>query len=334
MPNRINQLIEHWYTQKDTHQWVLATIIATDGSSYRKAGAMMLINDLGQYFGMLSGGCLESDIMLQARRCWQHGHNRMVKYDMREEEDLAWKLGIGCGGMVEILLQPISASNHYLDIISLQKALQQGHSVTYRQNIGAVPPDNQVTVLQGQRIKSHNPQVGLDETYFEQTLYPAPSVAIFGGGQDAIPLVAMGKELGWSIVLIEPRPAYAKAQYFDGVRQIIRQPIEQLSSSHFISQLRGAIIMTHNIELDAKALLLTSQNATQLEYLGVLGPTHRTARVLAHAGMSVADLPVALASPMGLDLGGELPESIALSIIAEVHALLEGGSGQSISGVL
>ena len=111
MANRITQLLTYWSEDRDKHLWVLATIIQTDGSSYRKAGAMMLINDMGQYFGLLSGGCLESDIMRQARRCWDNLQNRIIEYDMREEEDLAWQLGIGCGGMGKIFLQAVHAAN-------------------------------------------------------------------------------------------------------------------------------------------------------------------------------------------------------------------------------
>ena len=91
MANHLHHLLEHWYEKRDELDWVLATIIGTEGSSYRKSGAMMMINSLGQYHGLLSGGCLESDIMRQARRCWDNQKSRMIQYDMREEEDLAWQ---------------------------------------------------------------------------------------------------------------------------------------------------------------------------------------------------------------------------------------------------
>ena len=116
MANHFQQILKIWFPERDNHNWVLASIVGTEGSSYRKIGAQMLINDLGQYFGLLSGGCLESDIMVQARRCWDSNHNRIIQYDMREEEDLAWKLGIGCGGLVRILLQPVHALNGYLSL--------------------------------------------------------------------------------------------------------------------------------------------------------------------------------------------------------------------------
>jgi len=89
-------------------------MIEADGTSYRKAGAMMLINDTGQYFGLLSGGCLESNIMRQTRRCWDNQQGDIIKYDKHEEKVLAWQWGIGCCAMVNILLQPVHTNNYYL----------------------------------------------------------------------------------------------------------------------------------------------------------------------------------------------------------------------------
>jgi xanthine dehydrogenase accessory factor len=114
-------LLNNWYEQRDELEWVIATIIGTEGSSYRKPGAMMMINSLGQYHGLISGGCLESDIMRQSRQCWMSGKNIIIQYDMREEEDITWQLGIGCGGLVRILLQPVSADNAYLKLIELRE---------------------------------------------------------------------------------------------------------------------------------------------------------------------------------------------------------------------
>jgi xanthine/CO dehydrogenase XdhC/CoxF family maturation factor len=188
MSNRLNKLLEQWLQSKDSCQWVLATIIATDGSSYRKPGAMMMINELGQYYGLLSGGCLESDIMLQSRRCWADGRNRIVEYDMREEEDLAWQLGIGCGGMVRILLQPVAVNNDYLQLDILFAQLQQNRGCHYQQAINKQVPDNKV-LLHTESILNRSGQIFATETgdVFLQKIKPAPHLAVFGGGVDARP---------------------------------------------------------------------------------------------------------------------------------------------------
>jgi xanthine dehydrogenase accessory factor len=333
MANQLNQLLSHWHQHKDDLQWVLATIIATQGSAYRKAGAMMLINSLGQYRGLLSGGCLEADIMRQARRCWDDRCNRTIRYDMREEEDLAWQLGLGCGGMVEILLQPVSADNQYLQLDKLLMSLQQHQHCGYLQYLEQATPQNQLVSLAqmhtflGDNIKVA--QMDIDgQRALVQHIRPAPHLAVFGAGLDAIPVVAIARQLGWRVTLLDPRPANAREAYFEGA-QIVRKPFTELAGAPWLDTVDGAVVMNHNMTLDAEALALLE--SVSIRYLGLLGPDHRTQKVLQQAGLSFSDLPVPLASPVGLRLGGELPESIALAILSEMHAVLEQKDGRSIS---
>lgn len=333
MPNQLDHLLAHWHQHKDEFEWVLATIIATQGSAYRKAGAMMLINSLGQYRGLLSGGCLEADIMRQARRCWDDGCNRTIRYDMREEEDLAWQLGLGCGGMVQILLQPISADNQYLQLDKLLISLQQHQHCGYLQYLEQSPPQNQLISLAQLKtlLPDYTKASQIDvagQQALVQYLRPAPHLAVFGAGLDAIPVVAIARQLGWRVTLLDPRPANARQGFFDGAR-IIREAFKDLHDAPWLASVDGAVVMNHNMTLDAEALALL-QNV-QVRYLGLLGPDHRTQKVLQQAGLQASGLPVPLASPVGLRLGGELPESIALAILSEMHAVLEQKDGRSIS---
>lgn len=332
MANSIAQLLALWSTQKDTMKWVLATIIETDGSSYRKAGAMMLFNDLGQYYGLLSGGCLESDIMRQARRCWDNGKNRIIEYDMREEEDLAWQLGIGCGGMVKILLQAVGATNDYLSLEKLHQLLLKRQYVYYRQAVDENFPKN--AILKENDIDQFIPGLQrLDAaTSFNHKLSPPPLIAVFGGGVDAKPVATIAFEMGWQVLLVDPRVGYAKLEHFPTVLNIERGAIETLASKAWLQQISVAFVLTHNIKLDAQALSLLQNSSAS--YVGLLGPKHRTVRVLDTAGISMHELKKTLANPVGLKLGGELPESIALSMLAEAHAYLEGGNGASFSGLI
>lgn len=324
--NRLNQLLKQWRGSKDSQKWVLATIIETDGSSYRKAGAMMMINDLGQYYGLLSGGCLESDIMLQARRCWESGRNRIVEYDMREEEDLAWKLGIGCGGMVRILLQVVAKEYQYLQLDTLYALLENNQAGEYCQLIDEHSPQNSVKVVGAEHQVIH--ELGM----FKQVLKPAPHLAVFGGGVDARPVVAIALQLGWQITVIDPRTSYARTGHFDASVNLVRQDIESLGESAWLQHIDMAIIMTHNIKLDAQSLTLVQLSSAK--YVGMLGPVHRTDRVLDLVPAKRAQLLKPLANPIGLRLGGDLPESIALSMLSEAHAFIEQQDGQSISGML
>lgn len=329
MANRIHQLLETWLPQKDELQWVLATIIETQGSSYRKAGAMMMINSLGQYFGLLSGGCLESDIMRQARKCWDSGANRIAQYDMREEEDLAWQLGIGCGGMVKILLQPVTEANDYLQLLGLLESVKRHKTVSYWQKTTESAPEN--LLIAGSDDENISPQAD-KQNYFVSEIAPPPHLAVFGGGVDAIPVVTMASQLGWQVTLVDSRTSYARASQFACADTIVKQPLAKLVSADWLQDLDAVVIMMHNIALDAEALKLAVSSATR--YIGMLGPGHRTERVLKHAQMTHSDIPQPFANPVGLSLGGELPESIALSVMAEIHAFLEQANGQSISGLL
>ncbi len=335
MANHFQQILNIWHPKKDEHNWVLATIVGTEGSSYRKMGAQMLINDLGQYFGLLSGGCLESDIMNQARRCWEKCENRIIQYDMREEEDLAWKLGIGCGGLVRILLQPVDAQNRYLELDKVFSILNQNGSCEYVQKVSEGQPLNQCNSLDA--INNHSVELNEadDASQLKQTLRPPFHLAIYGGGVDARPVVDLASSVGWKVTLIDPRTTYARKEHFSNANHIVKTPlqeIEQEIENHsWLKNVDAAVLMNHNIELDAQALLLTQRSSAR--YLGILGPIHRTDRIFQHAKIKRSDVIIPLANPIGLRLGGELPESIALSMISEIHAFLENADGRSISDI-
>jgi xanthine dehydrogenase accessory factor len=167
---------------------------------------------------------------------------------------------------------------------------------------------------------------------FVQQLSPAPLLAVFGAGVDAKPVVAIAAELGWQVLLIDPRVGYAKSEFFTKSSQIIRQPFDELQNAFWLDQIDVALVLTYNIKLDAAAIKLVQSSTAK--YVGLLGPIHRTDRVLDIAKLSRNDLTKSLANPVGLRLGGELPESIALSMLSEAHAALENADGLSISGVL
>ena len=341
MANHTQQLLNTWYKQRDELQWVLATIIGNEGSSYRKPGAMMMINSLGQYHGLLSGGCLESDIMRQSRQCWDTNKNRIIQYDMREEEDIAWQLGIGCGGLVRILLQPVSASNSYLQLVELREAINQNQSCKYIQSLEESFPVNKLEILGSDTAPLFDERQSSKEAsqQFEHIIKPSLNLAIFGGGIDAIPVAKMAANLGWHVSVADPRSGYAREAQFPDAKYIEKASFGDDSKFAWLEHIDAIVIMTHNLKLDAKALSLAQHSAAK--YVGMLGPIHRTDRVLKEAGLNrdaenanQNPLKKPLANPIGLRLGGELPESIALSILSEVHAFIEQKDGQSISGIL
>lgn len=329
MSNQLNTLLSSWSAQKDSCQWVLASIIETQRSSYRKRGAMMFINSLGRTYGLLSGGCLEADLLQQARKCWLYQTNITVCYDMQGDSDIAWQLGIGCGGLVKVLVQPIDISNNYLDLMQLKSQIDARNLCYYRVDTGiecGIP--NTSAATKNQVVKS-----SLVNNCNVFVIKPAPALIIFGGGVDSQPLVNIAHTLGWYICLIDSRVGYARSAYFNKADVIINNTdYLSLSTNPLLPRANAIVIMHHNVLLDASALRVTqtTEKLNNADYLGILGPQHRTHQVLDHANLSSVCLPTKLASPIGLDLGGDLPESIALAILAQAHATIEKASGASL----
>ncbi|GLS82705.1 putative xanthine dehydrogenase subunit A [Paraferrimonas haliotis] len=309
-------MLQRWQTQKDEFQWVLATVIETQGSSYRKPGAMMLINSMGQHFGLISGGCLESDVMRNARRCWDTGQSIIVQYDMRQEGDFAWQLGIGCGGMVKLLLQPITADNNYLDLTRLLDCLSDNVAVLYQQSLVLEQPHNSV-----QPLSQYDDNNKSASNQFQHHILPAPLLLILGAGLDAVPLARMALELGWRVVINDTRVSASRTKQF-AKAQLLKVPMAQLPEQSWWSHVNAAVVMHHHLQLDADALQQLTR--FQGQFIGLLGPSHRTERLVNEFNVDLAELPVALSNPVGLDIGGDLPETIALSILAQVQGVLSG----------
>ena len=322
--NHLSSLLNIWYLQKDEFEWVLATIIETDGSSYRKPGAIMFINSLGQYYGLLSGGCLEADIMRQAGKCLASGTNQIIQYDMRDEDDFAWKLGIGCGGMVRILLQPLSKDNRYLELETLRQNLLENRVCYYLQQVNSDAPQNSCE-LEKQPSWEVN-RLSDSGSLFVSEQKPVIRMGVFGGGIDARPLVSMAKTLGWHVTVYDERLGYAKQSFFSQADEIVREKYDELAEHHSLKQLSAIVLMNHNIVLDAKSLELAQGSSAS--YVGMLGPGHRTERVFNELRVSRSEITKPLHNPIGLALGGELPESIALSMLSEIHASLHSSNEQ------
>ena len=337
MSSHIKHLLHNWYPNKDQYQWVLGTIYQTQGSSYRKAGAHMLFNTCGEKFGLLSGGCLEADLQLKARQVLFENRALTVKYDTSDEDDINFSLGLGCGGVVDILLQPITAANNYLHLTKVYQQLEMQNLVEYRQKIpqekwGDI--ENQFVEIQKPKLLKNKSEIKNinNEQWLVSTLSPTPHLLIIGGGIDVKPLVTFAYHLGWETSLVDSRPANARREDFPLATRIRKNKLSQLTNETWMQDINAAIVISHNIEIDADALLTLSKQ--QLSYCALLGPLHRQEQILNKAKLTKEALAFKLAGPAGLNIGAELPESIALSIIAECHAALYKGSAKSLSNVL
>ncbi|WP_111979435.1 XdhC family protein [Algibacillus agarilyticus] len=333
MSNRFQHILQQWFPLKDDGEWVLATIIETKGSAYRKAGAMMLLNSFGQSFGLLSGGCLEADLMRQSRKCLHDNKGYQVCYDMQDDTDISWQLGIGCGGMVRVLLQPINQANGYLGLIELLSTLQEGQPAYYQLNTCVEQPldvyANQLVSQTDFALVSTKGKSVLTPAAFFTCVKPVPRLCIFGGGTDALPLVNLAHNLGWHTTLVDSRSHYARQAYFPLADHIIKQPYAELNQAPDVINADAIVVMNHNVGLDAQALKACELSLAK--YIGLLGPKHRTEKVFDDIELNLDRLVPRLHNPVGLNLGGELPESIALAIIAQAHAQIEAGDCASLN---
>ncbi len=317
MSNQLHDLLAAWQAGRDDSDWVLGTVYRTEGSAYRKAGAMMLIDGFGRHFGLLSGGCLEADIMRHARKVMRTGEVAMLVYDGSDEDDWSFQLGIGCGGKVYIMLQPVRPDND-LGLAELAAALASRSGGTYRLKLGAAEGRFDVDESPG-RVRA-TIESGGDGDWLLVPIRPEPHLLVVGGGFDARPLVALAAELGWRVSLADPRSANAREAYFPGAAVILRELGDGLRDYLREGRVDAAVIMSHNLTIDAEAMRLCQPAG--LDYLALLGPRHRYRQVLELAGLDESDLQTPVSAPAGLDIGGQLPESIALSILAECHGVL------------
>ncbi len=336
-------LLKRYLDAPADQRWVLAMVVDKEGSSYRKPGAMMLVSELGQSFGLVSGGCLEADIVRRANQVLQNSKPQYAIYDMLEEGSYAADLGIGCNGKIGILIQELNAE-HRTFYQTLFSSLENGDSCRLLQML---PQDaTSLGDLCAVLVDKSNTEIArigestLTDSAFALHLqssfeilhdgnhnwsnipFRAPfSVWVFGGGADAQPLVRMAAELGWRISVVDHRTAYARPALFTSAEQVIREHPDNFDRKPELNKADAAILMTHNLTLDSVWIKRLSQ--TDISYVALLGPPSRRDKVLAMANISnnVWSNTV-LHGPAGYDLGGELPESIALSILAQCHTHL------------
>ena len=298
---------------------VLATLVRVDGSSYRQPGARRLWLPDGTCTGSISGGCLEEDLLVRAQRVLATGRAEVATYDTAAENDVVWGTGTGCDGRVQVLLELIPPDRpSWLALL---------HTNLFAQNITTLavvysgPPGTKL----GTRLASDPlPRTAGSEIFLE-TIQPPHPLVVFGAGDDAQPLVRMALELGWQVTVVDSRSAYATAARFPGAAVLV-SPAEATIRPVPLGPRMLAVVMSHRFRDDIA--LLPQLLSAPLAYLGLLGTRQRTQRLLASiegAGLRItAEMRQQLHAPVGLDLGGRTPETVALAILAEIQARLAG----------
>ena len=286
---------------------VLATLVDVSGSSYRRAGARALFDEIGKVAGSISGGCLEDDLVARAQhllRCHATASNAtdVVVYDTTSENDLIWGVGLGCHGIVKVVLE------------RLTRAPAWAHQVI-RSAQTRVP----CTIATPWPDSDGSPRI------WEQPVPPPISLVVYGAGDDAQPLCRLAAGLGWEVAIGDPRPAMAAVKRFPEAAHVVSLPVEQLGA-HFTGDAHAAaVIMTHHYVYDRP--LLERLIKQPFGYLGLLGPRVRAERLLHEIGV---DAPPHFFAPVGLDLGGDGPEAVALAILSEIQAHFEARSARPL----
>jgi xanthine/CO dehydrogenase XdhC/CoxF family maturation factor len=335
----------------DGRPLVLATIVDTAGSTYRKAGTRMLIAATGETCGLLSGGCLEHDLVEFARGVRETGEARLVSYDMRGPDDLLFGLGAGCEGAMRILLQRVGPAEDWQPLAAAEAAVAARRvcaiATVFAAGPGAPPPGTsfweggatsggvEPAALAAARVaagRERSPLVVAVESppleALVAPLLPPPALLVLGGGPDAQPLARLALDIGLDVTVADHRPAYADAARFPGCR-VVCADADAVAAAVDPGAFDAAVVMSHH--LDSDALYLRALAARGPAYVGLLGPSARRRKLLAGLGPAAASLEGRLRGPVGLDIGARTPEAIALAIVAEIHAVLAGRHGAPFS---
>lgn len=306
------------------HPLVLCTVIRTGGSTYAKPGAQMLIAADGEYAGLLSGGCLEGDLREHARGVATTGRAHIVSYDLRSSTDQLFGLGAGCEGAMDILLTRVSAAEDWWPLTRLADAATRRIVCRLALVTSSTNPEFPVgKVLRDERETP--PGVEL----FVHEIAPPPRLLLAGGGPDARPVATLASFLGWNVTVVDHRSSYLDAARFPPGTQLVESRAADLADAVDIDAFAAVVVMSHHLESDLHYLRALARG--RVPYVGLLGPAARRERLLGDLGADAATLRPRLRAPVGLDIGGRSPESIALSIVGEVHAALAGRGGRPFS---
>ena len=330
---------------------VLATIAETLGSTYRKPGAQMLIAPDASAAGLLSGGCLEADLMERARAVIETGAAVAIEYDTRSSDDILWGIGLGCEGAMRIVLTRIAPVNDYQPFAHVERARHENTATRFAlvtESANAAFPlgghflgdEADLPAAVALALHAHEPKhrtqsnaatvLECDGAKFLIVSVALPiQLLILGAGPDVMPVVDLAALLDWHVSVVDHRPAYAEPSRFPRAKRVLSQPVAQVDTTLRQTNFDAAVVMSHHLTSDAGYLAALANS--NVPYVGLLGPAPRRARLMSDIGEQAAALKHRLHGPIGLDIGATSPETIALSIVSEIQAVLAGRSGRSFS---
>jgi xanthine dehydrogenase accessory factor len=343
-------------TQLAGKRAAIATVVRVKGSAYRREGTKMLIDADGNQVCMISGGCLEAEVAEIAKQVMESGEGVVQFFEL--DEDVVWGLGLGCGGKVDVYIEPFDESplySQWLEQVKTQRfaALATVIETTADTTVskgarllvtddGAVTGSlgdsaldtqvvNWVRQKQGElypraQTVSLKTQDGQAVSAFMDISVPPAELIIFGAGHDAIPLAQFGHTLGFKVAVIDARHAYVNAERFPTADTLIRSHPSGFEGKVTIGPRSYVVIMNHHLERDAASFAFALKSSAP--YIGVLGPRSRYQDILSQLtdeGMTISKTDKArVRSPIGVDIGAESPEEIAVSVLSELLAVRGG----------
>ncbi len=340
--------MKHWHETlaiarriRDASQprdFAVATVVRIDGSAYRRPGAKLLVDAGGDMLGAVSGGCLEADVREVGLAAMRDGRSCTRRYDTGTDEETVWGLGLGCEGHVELYVQPITEATTPVwravgDLLEGEDAFAiatvtdgpgTGRSLAVTTagiaagTTGEPDLDAAIARAAAALIPAGSPSlqsIGA-ATLFLDLLVPPPRLAIFGAGDDAMPLARVAAGTGFRVAVVDHRPAFLTGERFPAAApRLIRRSAAGLDGLPLGAD-DAAVVMMHALEHDREWVRALA--ASDVGYIGVLGPRDRIARIRDAVG---GDAGGRIYGPVGLDIGADGAEEIALSILAEVLAV-------------
>ena len=334
---------------------ILATVVDVSGSSYRQPGGRLLLTSSGRRVGAISGGCLEGDLQKKAWWLTEGGRSIVRLYDTTSDADGPIEFGLGCNGVIHVLIERLRPGSQSLALHAIEQTNTLRRAAVLatvtRSNdpelIGrrvALLPDGELLrsvednhlanwleaeargVLEAgsSHIATATSPFG-DVEAFVEFIEPPLHLWIFGAGDDAMAVVDQAKLLGWRVSVLDGRSHYARQDRFPNADLVLTNSLEDPLAGLVPDRWTVAVAMTHSFSQDASALKELARH--RLGYVGVLGPQRRTKWLLEEAGLGEAAAVQQWHSPVGLDLGGDAPEQVALAIVAEAHAVSSGRAG-------
>ena len=332
----------------------LATVVWVEGSSYRRPGARMLITDDGRWEGAISGGCLEGDALRKARQVMLDGQPIVVTYDTMDDGANSFGVGLGCNGIIDVLIEPVDPANSQNPVAFLKEFAQKRDvrvmaTILKSNDIADISPGNrfvqtdigeetvpswlqadmQDVFATGKPLtKLYELPSGAIEVFIER-IDPGIELVIFGAGYDVIPVAKLARELGWQVTVTDDCIAHLSPKRFPVATCVLYADREAVIDKLTITNRTAAVLMSHNFNYD-KAVLQELLK-TDVPYIGMLGPRKRFDKMQAEFekdGYYFSEASLRrVHAPIGLDLGAETPDEIALSIMAEIKAFFTKGAG-------